>query len=165
MRRATDVGAVVIHIRVIDDRCLVIYVHPIARMRVVAVHVAVHHVTLWQEYPVVVGYAHVDVDGHPRTQWRPAVVATTAAPAHPSRSPFVSGHPRPAVVVVVYPAAVVERRPAPVVVRDPSVAVVGHGPVPVGHVGLETRPDTGNPNIAVFVIVDPIAVGRQFIIE
>lgn len=165
MFRPAYVGAVVIHIRIIDDRCLVIYVHPIARMRVVAVHVAMHHIALRQEYPVMVRYAHVDVDGHPRAQWRPAVVATAAAPAHPGRAPLVSGYPSPAVVVVVHPTAVVEGRPAPVVVRYPGVAVVGHRPVPVRHVGLETGPDMGNPDVAVLVIVDPIAVGRQFIIE
>lgn len=114
---------------------------------------------------MVVWYSYGDVDSHARAEWCPSVVSTSASPTYPSWSPFVSGYPCPSVVVVMYPPAIMERCPAPAVVGYPGIAVVGHGPIAIAHVGLETRTHIGNPDISMFIIVDPVAIGSQFVIE
>lgn len=159
------IRSVIINVRIVDNRGAVVYVDPIARWRVITVDVLAHHITLRQEYPVMGRDTDVDMDSHAWSQWSPAVISASASPAYPGRSPFVSGHPSPSVIVVVYPSAVMERRPSPAVIGNPGVAVVGHCPITITHVWLESWACIGDPDISMFVIINPIAMRRQFVIK
>src|SRR5690606_9502398 len=147
---------VIIHIRVIDDGGAVVYTHAVAVRCIIAVYPRAGNVALRYEHPVVMRDSDMHVDAHTRTQGCPAIVATSAPPAHPRRTPLISGYPRPAVVVAVRPPAVMERCPAPIVVRYPSVPVARHHPMAIRSVRLETVFRIRKPYISVFGIVYPI---------
>src|SRR5690606_19323875 len=102
---------------------------------------------------------------HFRSERRPAIVATTAPPRNPSRSPFVIWDPSPSIPIRVHPSPVVERRPSPLVMRDPSVAIFCHYPVSVGRIGHEIGASIRQPDITVVRIVHPFSVRGQLIVK
>src|SRR5690606_32664820 len=106
--RSAHVRTVIIHIRVIDDGGAVVYTLAVAVRCIIAVYPRAGNVALRYEHPVVMRDSDMHVDAHTRTQGCPAIVATSAPPAHPRRTPLISGYPRPAVVVAVRPPAVME---------------------------------------------------------
>jgi hypothetical protein len=123
------------------------------------------HIPVGQKCPVKPWNVDAYIDMNARAHGCPSVVTTTTSPAHPGRCPFITGNPCPSVVIVVIPSPIMERCPAPRVFRNPSVAVIGHHPISVGCVGMKISSNIRNPNPAISAIVDPSAVGPQFIIE
>src|SRR6202521_6136529 len=98
-------------------------------------------------------------------QWRPTDVAAAIAPGNPGRTPFVARDPLPAVVGVIGPAAIVIGGPTEGLVGHPGPAVVGHHPA-AGHVGAPAGADPERqPDPAVGAALDPVAVGRELVVE
>ena len=115
--------------------------------------------------PRPVGHRHADAPGRER---RPADVAVARAPGDPRRAPDAPGHPAPAVAGDDDPAPVVKRRPAPAEVGHPGPAKLRQRPVAARVIGRELGADQrplGLPHAAVRAVVDPVAVGREIILE
>lgn|GEM_PF-5171562 len=130
-----------------------------------SVHIALIHIPVGQESPVVSREIYVDVDIYSRSHRCPAVITTPASPSNPSRRPLVTRDPRPAVVIVPVPPPVMERSPSPRVVRHPHVAMVGHHPVTVGGIRMKISSHARNPYAAIRAVIDPPAMRTQLVVK
>lgn len=156
---------VIIHVRVVNNRGAVKYRYPIPVGCTIAIPPVAINMALGYKYPVVVWNTDVYVDAHTGAKRSPPVVAAATTPAHPRRSPIISGYPSPPIIVAICPAAIVERSPSPRIIRNPGIAVGSHYPMAVGGIRLEIRSRIREPDISIFRIIYPIPMRCKVIIE
>src|SRR5690554_156419 len=89
----------------------------------------------------------------------------TISPTYPSRPPFVIRNPSPPVVIRMNPASVMERSPAPVVIRNPSITILSHDPMAIGPIRHKIWSDVRKPDVSIFIIIHPLTIGSQFVVE
>jgi hypothetical protein len=68
-------------------------------------------------------------------------------------------------VVIKVPTTIVEWCPAPVIVGNPSVAELGHYPMTLCTIGMETLFYSRKPDISVTGIPDPVTIRCKLIVK
>lgn len=117
--RTSIVSPAATHISIVNDYRILnvnaVSAGIVARIAIV-VDVAVGYKVPAKIRYAVTAVANVDAYADAWAQRCPAIIAATASPGYPGRSPYGIRNPDPLVVSVVYPTAIVERSPTPIIV-------------------------------------------------
>src|SRR5690606_31546350 len=150
-----------VYVCVIDDRGFIDDGRVIGGSVVVIVKVRTEEMAMRHKNPPV-GRTRIcsncNIDADTWTKWRPTIISSTMPPAHPGRSPNISGNPNPTIIWIEGPATIVERSPTPGIIGNPHRTVGRINPVPRSVVRTERRTSIGNPDVAVLRIYNPLAV-------
>jgi hypothetical protein len=163
--RARHISAIIIHINIVDYCGMPINIYYPLPWQAIVVNSMMGDISFWHEYPSKNRNVNVDININARAQRCPSIIIVIRTPANPSRAPFMSWNPNPAIIIVKSPAAIVKRCPSPIVIRNPGISILSYYPMPPGSIRLKSGFYLRNPNPPKIAVINPSPIRSQICIK
>jgi hypothetical protein len=117
---------------IIDDGCFLDNGDVLGLIYIKIVYMGAGDILGRNETPYVWGRvvsSNGHADAYRRRQRSPAIITLVTSPGYPGRSPLISRHPAPSIIIVKEPTTIVEWSPAPGIIGHPGPTFIGIYPM------------------------------------